>query len=835
MKCLRLDSICTECVDIDPCMPRPGLAEGPTELVRIAADSVLPPSNPVEARVESRCASSINGSHTPTGKPSSFREVSAERPTDGMEREGDESRPSESSQRSKRSVSDARAMPSTISAGTNVSFAMVDAMTGDSKGADGLCDVAVSYGDVGVASYPVANSSQASASLGALSLPTVIAGGINIDEDEVEEGTIAVGRGRSLSEESIMEGVQRRIRYSENITEINAAEAMGGISQSNAALPGTLWPPPKSIQKDHAESSKETAGYRAERLCCDSNDMSLVMVMVTLVVAQSITISVCLFFAMETFIIAAANENLPTVLQRARVACSLLCALLTGIGMAVSGIVGRWVTQQFERIRHQLRQMEESTIAAVNGDDGMGPQASLTSSNSRSATAPAHMKMARISCVRKLQVDVIQLSRNLKVLPRFLPATVVRAIVRGDDTALRLHVKSKEVTIMFSDVADFTRITEALHPNDMMFLLTRYLSVMSHIVEMFGGVVAEIFGDGLLAYWNTPDETEDHAAKAVASALAQQKALMPLNEEMTRARLEVQQLSTRIGISTGRVYTGNIGSENKMKWGCMGDSVNLAARLEGLNKVYGTNIVCEGTTRDAIRHHKFFLRRLDRVQVKGKTLPTEVYEVIGLVDTGEDSESGESGYAVIKAADSNNNLTRAVKEAFKASNTSMDKSRAFLKLPDSFRRRFSGSWSPPPAIRPGSGMDTPARTISHNSSVTATKRVSFDISSNTKSEAKLESNRSFHSLNNCLSDGVTDQAQDQVVQYERALEAFQSGKFVQSKEICERLRLELPNDLALKVLFERTSRHVAPDGKSIVGLTEAELAQWTGIHVMDHK
>lgn len=635
--------------------------------------------------------------------------------------------------------------------------------------------------------------------------------------DEEEFPPVA-NRGRSMSEEeSIMGGVQRRIRYSEEIADIAAQtdDTSNGKSQGKS-LPVSFWPP---TTRENINSQK-TLQVNAERKVEGGLGVSLVSVMVALVFSQSVTIAGCLMYAVETVVAAAIEEepeSLRNLLPKVRATCIPLCAILCGLGVIASGLVGIFVQRQFDRIGYQLDTLEESTIAATTRQHNEAQR--------------VHPRWSRINSARQLQARVKQLTQNLEVLPRFLPATVVRAIVRGDETALRLHVKSREVTIMFSDVADFTTITESLAPTDMMFLLTRYLSVMSHIVEMFGGIVAEICGDGLLVFWNTPDDVDDHAAKAVASALAQQKALAPLNEELSRARLQIPDLRTRIGISTGRVHTGNIGSENKMKWGCMGDCVNLASRLEGLNKVYGTTVMCEGATRDAMSHHKFFLRKLDLVQVKGKTRATLIYEVKGLENDDEDFISEDDARLQDKQ-NSSTNLSRVVNQAMKASDSSMERSWAFVKVPQSFLRLRTSRTSDREASLASSSCSSPS--IARRSSEKSVSKDTTERSQSPYLKSEKPGESSLGSLQNCLSDGVTAEAMRQVLQYEEALEAFQAGRFVESKEKCVALLEDCPEDTATKVLLGRTSRYVGEDGKTIA-LTEQEKAEWSGLHVMDHK
>lgn len=237
-------------------------------------------------------------------------------------------------------------------------------------------------------------------------------------------------------------------------------------------------------------------------------------------------------------------------------------------------------------------------------------------------------QLGRVREVNELQDGFCRLSKSIETFARFVPDTVVRRLVSGDPRASRLNVTKRKVTIMFSDIRDFTRISEDLKQDDLVFVLTLYLSVMTRIIESFGGVVGEILGDGILAFWNTPDDVPDHADKALAAALAQQHALGAVNAELKRTRLP--ELAIRIGLHTGEVLTGNIGSESKMKFGCIGDPVNLASRLEGLCKIYGVGIICSQAVVDLLSPDQgFACRKLDLVQVKGKKEPTVIYEAMG--------------------------------------------------------------------------------------------------------------------------------------------------------------------------------------------------------------
>lgn len=234
--------------------------------------------------------------------------------------------------------------------------------------------------------------------------------------------------------------------------------------------------------------------------------------------------------------------------------------------------------------------------------------------------------------VFELQMGFVNLARSVETFSRFLPETVVRQILYGDKRAARIHVRRKNVTIMFSDIRGFTTISEMLSQTDLLTLLYMYLSEMTQIVETHGGVVSEILGDGLLVLWNTPDDLPDHPRAACSAALAQQQALVKLNDAY--ATLGLPSIAIRIGLHTGDVLAGNIGSCQKMKYGCMGDPVNLASRLEGLAKHYGVSTLCSSATRSKLPA-AFFCRKLDLVKVKGKEEAVWIYELIHEIPSPE--------------------------------------------------------------------------------------------------------------------------------------------------------------------------------------------------------
>lgn len=190
--------------------------------------------------------------------------------------------------------------------------------------------------------------------------------------------------------------------------------------------------------------------------------------------------------------------------------------------------------------------------------------------------------------------------------------------------------KRAEATMFFSDVAGFTTISESLAPEQLADLLNRYLSPMTDIIMAHGGYVDKYEGDAIMAEWGVPFPMEDHAVQACDAALEQQAKLAAIRDELKKEF--GHELRVRMGINSGTVTAGNMGSENRFSYTVMGDAVNQAARYESGNKPYGTEIMLGETTRKAIGD-QFEVRLLDLLVVKGKTKPIQVFELLGRAGT----------------------------------------------------------------------------------------------------------------------------------------------------------------------------------------------------------
>jgi adenylate cyclase len=212
-----------------------------------------------------------------------------------------------------------------------------------------------------------------------------------------------------------------------------------------------------------------------------------------------------------------------------------------------------------------------------------------------------------------------------------VPRDLVRSVLASGREA-RLEGEVRELTVFFSDIAGFTTLAETRTPRELVELLGGYLDEVTTIIADEQGTVDKFLGDGVMAFWNAPADTPGHAALACEAAIRIQRRLVAADFAGTT-------LTTRIGLATGEVLVGNIGSHERMNYTVMGDVVNLASRLEALNKQYGTGImIAESTYRAAA--DRVVARPVDVVAVKGKHRAVRVYELLGLAgDTGADIDA----------------------------------------------------------------------------------------------------------------------------------------------------------------------------------------------------
>jgi class 3 adenylate cyclase/CHASE2 domain-containing sensor protein len=204
----------------------------------------------------------------------------------------------------------------------------------------------------------------------------------------------------------------------------------------------------------------------------------------------------------------------------------------------------------------------------------------------------------------------------------YVSKSVVDELIKHPEK-LELGGEDKEITVLFSDIRGFTTLSERLTPQELVAHLNEYLSAMTDIIFQYEGTLDKYVGDEIMAFWNAPIEQANHADLACITALDQMKKLHELNNSWSAEK----KLNIGIGLNTGIMTVGNMGSKSRMDYTLMGDNVNLGARLEGTNKFYSTNIIISEYTYEKIKD-KFLLRELDNIRVKGKKRPVKIYELI---------------------------------------------------------------------------------------------------------------------------------------------------------------------------------------------------------------
>jgi adenylate cyclase len=206
----------------------------------------------------------------------------------------------------------------------------------------------------------------------------------------------------------------------------------------------------------------------------------------------------------------------------------------------------------------------------------------------------------------------------------YVHPSVVDALIAHPET-LVLGGERKDLTVLFSDIEGFTTISQDLAPEALVGLLNEYLSIMTEVILRNHGTLDKYIGDAVMGFWGAPVPRQDHALHACLAALQMQGAMTEVN-----ARWAVEGkpgFRTRIGIHTGPMIVGNMGGSGKFSYTVVGDSVNLASRLEGANKEYGTGIMVSEATFALVRE-RIVGRELDRIAVKGRTEPVTVFEIL---------------------------------------------------------------------------------------------------------------------------------------------------------------------------------------------------------------
>ncbi len=209
---------------------------------------------------------------------------------------------------------------------------------------------------------------------------------------------------------------------------------------------------------------------------------------------------------------------------------------------------------------------------------------------------------------------------------KYVPSELVDEMSKNPEQVVSMEGESREMTILFSDVRGFTTISEGLDPKELSQLMNEFLTPLSRVIYKHHGKVDKYMGDCIMAFWGAPKPEPNHAHNAILAGIEMQQTLQKLQPHFKERGWP--EIHVGVGINTGKVSVGNMGSEVRVAYTVMGDAVNLASRLEGITKQYGVGVMVGENTKNAAPD--FVYRELDQVRVKGKDKPVAIYEPLGL-------------------------------------------------------------------------------------------------------------------------------------------------------------------------------------------------------------
>ena len=242
--------------------------------------------------------------------------------------------------------------------------------------------------------------------------------------------------------------------------------------------------------------------------------------------------------------------------------------------------------------------------------------------------------VSRLREVRQLSLAQERMRAALESFSRYVPLEVVRELIRRGEVA-KLGGRSAELTVMFTDIAGFTSVSERMTPTELTEHMGTYFDAMLGILGEHGATVDKMIGDAIMAFWGAPVEMENHPARALEAVLACRARLASLEARWDQAGLP--RLPTRFGLHWGELVVGNVGSRERLSYTVLGDAVNLAARLEGANKAYGTWVLASRDFKEAAGEG-FVWRLVDDVAVKGRAQSVEVFTPLGREGEVDDAE-----------------------------------------------------------------------------------------------------------------------------------------------------------------------------------------------------
>jgi adenylate cyclase len=296
------------------------------------------------------------------------------------------------------------------------------------------------------------------------------------------------------------------------------------------------------------------------------------------------------------------TDDFVGTLERTNRQMITLIALLTGIEVLLIYFFSRRLSRPIESVSRELRSVTDLTFSH--------------------AVSPS----SYIQEVKELQTAVSLFETSLRSFSSFVPLDVVRKLIKTG-TPLTLGVEQRFLTVLFSDLKDFSTLSEQMAPNDLLAQLSVYFEAVSHAIAEESGTVDKFIGDGIMAFWGAPVHRDDHVLRGCCGAIRAMRRMQQLNADWSRQ--DRPSLHLRVGLHCADVLVGNVGSSERLSYTVMGDGVNVAARLEGVNKMFGTTVCISDSVVEAVEPD-IVARPIRKVHVKGRKREFMIYELLGI-------------------------------------------------------------------------------------------------------------------------------------------------------------------------------------------------------------
>ena len=284
-------------------------------------------------------------------------------------------------------------------------------------------------------------------------------------------------------------------------------------------------------------------------------------------------------------------------------------AIFGVVGIILASLLSKAITRSLVRLEYEMAQIQDFNLEE------------------------SQLFESRIVEIERMKMALENMRNGLVSFKKYVPSDLVRKLIKLRKEAV-LEAEKKQITVMFMDIENFTTISEKLNADTLAWIMGEFFKGMTERIMSNSGIVDKYIGDAIMAIWGAPDDNESHAVLACRAAIDCRKFIEIFSREIELSGFPA--MNIRVGINSGEAVVGNFGYEKRLSYTAIGKNINLASRLEGLNRIYGTRIIIGEETNKAVRD-SFITRPIDVVVVKGGISGNTIYE---LMDDGRTPDSG---------------------------------------------------------------------------------------------------------------------------------------------------------------------------------------------------